>query len=168
MINPSNMKKKVPFYFFLSLLTTGVGLFSCSDPSVTGHTYQPGTPERSCIDRVIAMDDSLATLRNHATETLSMGTAIRQYVNGMVRIPYNECPEAFMGAMSRHRQAWLDMITLVNEYPDLRGEMHALFDQVKQEQNGKKIEEQLVKIRDTWTEVTAFTETPDPAASEQD
>ncbi len=108
---------------------------------------------KECIKKVIALDDSLGTVRNHACETISLSETIQKYVQGMEAINYNNCPEAFSTAFKKHREAWTAMLSITDQYPDLRGEMHDLFDGIEKGKDAAIFKPLLKAIWDTWAEV---------------
>jgi hypothetical protein len=71
----------------------------------------------------------------------------------MVSLSFANCPKGFTEAFEKHRQAWLDLIPFVKNYPELRGEMHVLFDEFEKGPEAAKFEPLVKKIWDTWYEV---------------
>mgnify|MGYP007073270431 CR=1 FL=1 len=112
-------------------------------------------PDPNCIQRIIDADNVLGKTRNHACETISMAETIQNYADGMAKLDFRGCPPDFAKAFERHRQAWIDMIPLVEKYPDMRGEMHVLFDQLEKGPDAETFKPLLKAIWDTWAEVEA-------------
>ncbi len=106
-----------------------------------------------CMKKIIAMDDSLGTIRNHACETVSLAETIRNYAASLQKLDFSSCPPSFATAFEKHRQAWLAMIPLAEKYPKLRGEMHDLFDQLKAGEDAAVFGPLLDAIWATWAEV---------------
>lgn len=57
--------------------------------------------------------------------------------------------------MESHRQAWLDLRQIADDYPDLRGEMHDLFDIMTEGRDSVRFEALIHVVWDTWTVVEA-------------
>lgn len=133
----------------LSILTT-----ACRSASHTQASRAITSPE-DCIQHIIALDDSLGRIRNYACETISMAATIRNYAEGMKKADFRQCPPEFSAAFERHRQAWLNMIPLVEKYPDMRGEMHVLFNQLELGKDAATFNPLLKNIWDTWAQVEA-------------
>ena len=108
---------------------------------------------QTCIEKIIALDDSLGTIRNHACKTISLSETIKQYTAGMNQFDFQTCPEAFTVAFKKHIAAWTDMLVVTNQYPELRGEMHDLFDQLEVGEQAELFKSLLKSIWDTWAEV---------------
>ena len=106
-----------------------------------------------CVAYVLAQDDSLGAIRNHACETISLAETIRNYTDGLEHINYNGCPAEFKEAFKAHWEAWRQMIPLVEKYPNLRGEMHDLFDVLEEGEHADEFKPLLQAIWDTWGEV---------------
>lgn len=141
------------FTFTATLL--GILLFSCQQPT---HPVQKTTHSQSskdCMTRVIALDDSLGKARNHACEKISLSETIRQYADGLEKISYKDCPRDFKTGFRKHREAWLALIPITDQYPDLRGEMHVLFKQIESGKHAAQFKPLVKSVWDTWAEVEA-------------
>lgn len=112
------------------------------------------TPE-ACIQHLIALDDSLGRIRNHACETISLAQTIRNYTDGINKHDFRGCPPDFTKAFTRHLQAWNDMIPFVEKHAGLRGEMHVLFEQLEKGPDAATFIPLLRNIWDTWAAVEA-------------
>ncbi len=110
----------------------------------------------SCIDLIIQMDDSLGTIRNHACESIPLSETIENYVQSIRKLDFEDCPEKFSKAFEQHMDAWTNMISLTDQHPDLRGEMHELFDELKVSADSVEFNQKLQVIWDTWGEVENF------------
>ena len=87
---------------------------------------------KNCIKNIIAEDESLGKTRNHNCEKISLSETIRIYANGLEALDFAECPEKFSTAFQSHIKAWKEMIIITDKYPNLRGEMHDLFDEIEE------------------------------------
>jgi hypothetical protein len=111
----------------------------------------PSVEKLSCVEQILLMDDSLGTVRNHACEKISLSESIDNYVQGFESLDYEACPQFFRHAFGQHLDAWKDMMPITNKHPELRGEMHELFDQLKESADSAVFNRKLKKIQDTWT-----------------
>lgn len=138
---------------FLCLATL---LTSCNSDVNNKSKEADTTNTPSCIELTIKMDDSLGTVRNHACETISLSETIDQYVKELRSLDYEGCPEGFTNAFEKHMDAWTKMTTLTDNYPEIRGEMHQLFDELKASEDSVEFNQKLQAIWDTWGEVEKF------------
>jgi hypothetical protein len=106
-----------------------------------------------CIQKIIAADDSLGFIRNHACEQISLSETIRQYVKEMQSLSFQSCPEKFTDAFKKHQEAWLALIPVVDNYPDLRGEMHDLFKTLESSEHAATFNPLVKTVWETWAEV---------------
>ena len=113
---------------------------------------------RASIAAMIAADDSLGTIRNHACVTLSLSQTIRDYADALGNLDFSNCPGDFAQAFDMHRQAWLAIIPVVENYPGMRGEMHDLFSQLEVSADSAIFRIRLAAIWDTWGAVEAAME----------
>lgn len=127
--------------FLASLL-----LVQCGSPNSADN-------DKSCIEKIIAQDEVIGKTRNHACETISLSETIHQYVKGMDSFDYSDCPTDFKEAFEKHKEAWIAMIQVTDNYPDLRGEMHDLFDELEKGADAELFKSLLKNIWDTWGEV---------------
>ncbi len=149
-----NCQKKLRFTTLFLLCC--IFLLSCDNadskqqnPTAAQTTISP----QKAIEKVIAQDETLGGIRNHACETIPLAITIQQYADGLGEIDFSNCPEEFTKAFARHRDAWVQMIPFVEKYPDLRGEMHDLFDQFEKGDEADIFKPLLKAIWDTWAEV---------------
>ncbi len=110
----------------------------------------------SCIEYIIAQDDSLGGVRNHACENISLAETILQYATAVEQLDYSNCPSGFEAAFRNHCKAWRQMIPFVEKYPDLRGEMHDLFDEFEVGKDTAEFRPLLKEVWDTWADVEGF------------
>ena len=111
--------------------------------------------QKEAIKKVIAADEAIGKVRNHACEKISLAETIQHYTDGLAAIDYSYCPEDFKKAFAKHRKAWLLLIPFVEKYPDMRGEMHDLFDQLEKGKDGETFKLMVNAVWDTWAEVEA-------------
>lgn len=113
--------------------------------------------EADAVRSVLAQDDSLGTARNHAPETMPLTQSIRDYVAGLEAIDFSGCPEDFTTAFARHRAAWERSVDFFASFDELRGEMHDLFEQIRQGDADTRTRLESVEedIWGTWAEVEA-------------
>ncbi len=135
-------------FLFISLLCLACGNSQSSSPAQEADA-SPG----HCMERIIALDDSLGTVRNHACERISLSETIRNYVADIRALDFSSCPADFTKAFEEHVLAWEEMIVVTDEYPDLRGEMHDLFDDIKEGEHEYYLNKHLDAIWGTWAEV---------------
>lgn len=128
--------------------------FACGETQQPQHSPEPP----ACIGRIIAADDSLGAVRNHASETISLSESIRNYAAGLKKLDFRDCPPAFTKAFENHRQAWLAMVPFVERFPEMRGEMHELFEQLEKGEQAAEFRPLLKAIWDTWEEVESAME----------
>lgn len=112
--------------------------------------------EKECITSIIAADDSLGKIRNHACENGTLSMSIRNYVSVLKKLNFKNCPPGFEKAFDKHKKAWVTMLKITNKYPDMRGEMHELFDQLEKGNDAIEFKKYLKQIWDTWTEIEKF------------
>ncbi|MBK8966699.1 MAG: hypothetical protein R3D58_16195 [Saprospiraceae bacterium] len=143
------MKRKNLTVWFLTLCVCVI-LATCKTP-----THQTTPPPEACIQHLIALDDSLGRIRNHACETISLAQTIRNYTDGINKHDFRGCPPDFTKAFTRHLQAWNDMIPFVEKHAGLRGEMHVLFEQLEKGPDAATFIPLLRNIWDTWAAVEA-------------
>lgn len=115
---------------------------------------QEKVEERTCIQRIMAYDEKLGTIRNHGCETQSLSKTIQDYVNALENASFKGCPNTFKDAFDKHIEAWKATLVVTDKHPDLRGEMHDLFDELeKHEEDGAALTQAIKGIWDTWEEV---------------
>lgn len=106
--------------------------------------------EKECITRIIAADDSLGAIRNHACEKGTLSRSIKNYVRAIKKLNFKNCLLDFKESFRLHTKAWHDMLKVTNKYPALRGEMHELFDQLEKGNDAVEFKKYLKNIWDTW------------------
>ena len=108
---------------------------------------------QSCIDHIIAVDDSIGKIRNHNCEKISLSETIKVYTTGIENLDFNNCPGDFTNAFQRHKKAWTQMLQVTDKHPNLRGEMHDLFKILEEGKDKEFFKPLLDKIWSTWAEV---------------
>lgn len=131
-------------------------LLSCTSPSASNEQLEKSNfspKEKTCINKVIAQDDALGKIRNHSCETISLSETIRNYTNGIEKINFEDCPKGFTKAFKEHKNAWIEILVITNKYPNLRGEMHQLFDELGKGEDKESFKPLLDAIWTTWAKV---------------
>ena len=130
---------------FISLVSTG----SCKSRSESQIPLNSG----SCIESVFNTDSILGINRNHDSETISLSEAITRYVDAFDSISFDDCPLVLKQSFSDHLEAWRNMLEVTDNYPNLRGEMHNLFDQLDAGQDSLRFRTLLAQVWSTWSGV---------------
>jgi hypothetical protein len=112
--------------------------------------------EKTCIEKVITLDEKLGKNRNHSCETISLSRAIRNYTTEIDKIDFSNCPENFSKAFKEHKNAWLKILKITDKYSELRGEMHQLFKLLEQGEDKEEFKSLLDSIWKTWEDVEKF------------
>lgn len=107
----------------------------------------------SCIERILAKDDSLGKLRNDLTEDLSLTESINDYTDNLKTLNYSNCPPAFTSAFNDHINSWLEIRAVTDNYSSLRGEMHTLFETIEAGKDSLRFKSLTGEIWSTWEEV---------------
>lgn len=99
---------------------------------------------------IIAADDSLGRVRNHACESTSLYLTIQSYADELEALEFQACPAAFKQGFSQHISAWQQLLPLVVPYDSLRGEMHDLFAQIEQSADSTNFKAGVAQVWSTW------------------
>ena len=128
---------------------------SNEDGTIGAADFEAGLPPHrfGCMAEAIALDDSLGRVRNHACETVSLSQTIRQYAAAITAIDFSDCPAAFSTGFRNHAAAWMALLPVTDQYPGLRGEMHALFKQLEAGPQGEQFKPLVKAVWDTWGEI---------------
>lgn len=118
----------------------------------------PPTHPSGCMQRIIAKDDSLGTIRNHACENISLDQTISNYTSALATLDFKYCPENFTNAFTIHRNAWDALIPIVRKYGHKRGEMHLLFKELEISEDSTLFKQKLKFVWDTWSDVEKATQ----------
>jgi hypothetical protein len=106
-----------------------------------------------CIEQIMASDDSLGRIRNHACENISLSETIANYIGSLEALNYEDCPKAFTESFKQHIAAWKSITKMTDHYSGLRGEMHDLFKEIEEGDEGEEFKELVKSIWDTWADV---------------
>ena len=109
------------------------------------------------IAAILEQDAELAAKRDRATEKQSAARTAAEYVQAMRKLDYSKTPPEFREAFEKHINAWDKSITFLEQHDDVRGEMHELFDKIREKsRNDKmKLESHVAQIFATWEDVEA-------------
>jgi hypothetical protein len=123
-------------------------------------TLEPDTAapeERSAMSEVMAEDAVLGRERNHDPERMAIAEAVRRYVRGLGAIDYSGCPPDFVDAFAMHRLAWVDLVSALEPFGQMRGEMHDVLDEIDalQDARAAHVRELVAAVWSTWAEVEA-------------
>lgn len=144
------MSKLLPFFLLILLLGCNQQQGEQDPPSLE---QLPLKSARSCIEQVLHLDDSLGTVRNHACETISLSETIDNYTLAMANLPFKDCPNGFVNAYQAHREAWVKMKAITDKHPELRGELHDIFNQIEATEDSTAFKPLLGEIWNTWKQV---------------
>ncbi len=142
-------------YFFITGFFILVGCKEKQRHKSPAHTASADS-YKNCIETILKKDDSLGTLRNHGSETVSLSETIKNYSKALKRLDFSSCPEGFSKAFDEHISAWNQMLSVTDKYPDLRGELHDIFDQIKTTPDSMVFETRLKAIWDTWESIDSI------------
>lgn len=106
--------------------------------------------QKDCMTYILKQDDSLGTIRNHNCEKISLSNTIKTYVNSVNNLNFNNCAPKFEQAFKGHMGAWTKMQQVTDNYPNLRGELHDLFDAIEQSKDSTTFKLLLKNIWETW------------------
>ncbi|MFD0962705.1 hypothetical protein [Pseudofulvibacter geojedonensis] len=107
----------------------------------------------NCIEVILKKDSELGSIRNHACEKISLSTTIDNYVTSLQALDYTNCSPEFSQAFTNHQKAWLASKQITNKHPELRGEMHDLFDTINKTSDSTEFKKLVKDIWDTWADV---------------
>ena len=113
---------------FRAVLAIAVILAACTETSVR---VSPAPDYAEAIRAVIEQDHQLGTARNNASNNAPIARAVAKYVAGLDALDLHRCPADFVVALKRHRDAWHDSIEFFDQYAELRGELHDVFDAIR-------------------------------------
>ncbi len=135
----------------MALLLIMFSVASCKKDKSSKHSDL--VSQKECIDNILKQDDSLGKIRNASCKQVSLSKSLTNYTNEINQFNYNNCPEIFSKAFKTHEAAWNDIMVITNKYPNLRGEMHDLFDQIEVGSDSTQFKILLKNIWDTWADV---------------
>ncbi|MCB0544193.1 MAG: hypothetical protein H6575_05330 [Lewinellaceae bacterium] len=108
---------------------------------------------KACMDSIIAFDSRVGTIRNHACEKQSLSKTITEYTEALENADFAACPVAFKNAFLKHIQAWRNALAVTDKYPELRGEMHDLFNKIESGDDGPVFKTLVADIWATWADI---------------
>jgi len=116
--------------------------------------------QRAAINRVLAADDIFGRERNQDCRTVSLDSTIVKYVNAMHTINFEGCPDSFTSAFAEHISAWQSSLPFFSKHAQLRGEMHALFEEIRSLNEQSKIDLESIEkeIWGSWAKVETASE----------
>ena len=142
------------FLKLLPLIVLTISLMTCGEHDQSQSTDEQTISQyQTCIDRIMTTDDSLGAIRNRASERISLSETIQQYTDALGSLDFSDCPESFASGFEIHRQAWINMLVITNDYPDMRGEMHELFSLLEHGQDSARFHPLLKEIWDSWGDI---------------
>ena len=106
-----------------------------------------------CVKMILEKDSELGSKRNHDCESTSLSNTIDIYTQALSDLDFSDCPSSFSQAFQEHINAWIEMKEVTDGYPDLRGEMHDLFDQIRQTKDSTQFKIRLNMIWSTWESI---------------
>ncbi len=124
-------------------------LLACGNPETSSSPAE----QKECMARVIAIDDSLGKIRNHACERISLNETIDNYVTKVESINFQACPSDFSSSFKNHCRAWINAKEITGKYATLRGEMHDLFRQIESGKDSIEFKRLQKDIWDTWAAI---------------
>lgn len=107
----------------------------------------------ACMDRIMTLDDSLGTIRNHDSESMSLSASIKKYTHALEKLPFEDCPQEFVEAFGQHQAAWLQLLPITDKYPELRGELHDIFKMIEEKGDKDALDKELKEVITTWTTI---------------
>lgn len=107
------------------------------------------------ISDILDHDARIGKIRNHACENQPLSTTVTDYVEAMREIDFSKAPNDFTEAFEQHIAAWEHSIPFMQQFPDLRGEMHDLFEEIRSSSatNQSTLEDHEKEIWGTWAEI---------------
>ncbi len=138
------MKNIYPSLFLISIL-----ILSCKNQS----RQDSNSRELNCIEAIIQKDNGLGQTRNLACKRQSLSKTIQEYISALEKLDFQDCPDDFTTAFQLHLKAWEAILPLTDEHPEMRGEMHQLFNILGDRENGEVFKAKVNDIWTTWSEV---------------
>lgn len=148
------IQQRTSLRFARLLLTLGtLAVLGCK--KAPAEKAPPATPERqfACIQNIMDLDRKYAGERDAATEKISLKASIEAYMQKLDALDFSTCPGDFTAAFKNHELAWSEMMDIVTPHEELRGEMHAVFDELKSGADSTSVKQSLKKLADSWMEV---------------
>ena len=140
------MKKLNLFYLFLFVSFL---LFNCNNAQPADSENSP----QSCIEKIIAEDEKFGKIRNHACEKQSLTQTVNDYTTALEGLNFSGCPDDFSNAFKSHIEAWKAVVPVTDKYPDLRGEMHDVFEIIEGGSDSMEFKALVADVWATWEDV---------------
>jgi hypothetical protein len=117
----------------------------------------PGPAPAAAVARALELDARAGDVRNHASQSGSMGDAVRAYVAALDAIDLSGAPADFADALRAHRDAWAATLPWMDTICDERGEMHAVLERVRANDPARAatLEPLMDRVWATWSRVEA-------------
>lgn len=128
-------------------------LFNCNNSQPADSSGDSQNPDQTCIEKIIAEDEKFGKIRNHACENQSLSQTVIDYTTALEGLDFSECPEAFSNAFKGHIEAWRAVIPATDKYPDLRGEMHDVFEIIETGADSTEFKALVAEVWATWGNV---------------
>jgi len=146
------MKQVIRISFLI--ITILLFIISCGESKLNnGNNSSADIIIDNCVKMIIADDDSLGTVRNNACKEISLSQTIINYTASLKSLDFSNCPKPFSDAFKSHIKAWNKMLVETDNYPEFRGEMHDIFDQIKAGPDSTKFKILEAEIWSTWSAV---------------
>lgn len=146
------LENNISFWKLISLLAF-LSFSACGNPPNSVNLERTNDEYKTCIEYILAADDSLGKMRNHACEEFSLSKTIEDYTASLRALDWNACPIEFTSSFEAHIKAWENMTPVTNNYDSLRGEMHDLFDIIAVSSDSTLFNERLDHIWSTWDSI---------------
>lgn len=140
------------YVFHLFALLTSLLCLTCHAPPADARLATADV-STACIERILVLDDSFGTVRNHSSESTSLSAGVRNYIRSLRELDYEGCPEAFTEAYAAHREAWEGVLPITDRHLNLRGEMHDLFARLEKSSDSILFRQRVAAIWSTWDQV---------------
>lgn len=130
-------------------------ILSLAGTAAVGNAENEASSYAAAIRAVIEQDSRLGKLRNHFSEDAPVARAVEEYVAGLDALDLEHCPPDFVRALHRHRDAWHGSIAFFEEFPNLRGEIHDVFEMIRARDHSSRARLEAVEaeILSTWVAV---------------
>jgi len=87
---------------------------------------------------------------------MNLSQSIKNYVQSLEKLDWNDCPLKFKTAFLGHLKAWKDILVITDKHPALRGEMHDLFKEIELGKDSVLFKAAVEEIWNTWADVEQF------------
>jgi hypothetical protein len=149
------MRKAIILTFLLISTLSNCQQSGQKSSSLTGPAGTEA-PSAEAIRIIMAADEKLGDIRNHACEDTTLAETVRRYVAGLAALDFSRCPEDFTAAFRAHRDAWEATISFFDQFGELRGEMHELLETIEQGEKAPALQSYIRPVWDTWGKVDSI------------